>query len=85
MYSLGWSQSGWLLSDPYFDQMKKADAALWARLAALALEKEKAHAKTLASPELRERILIQVLSDQRLRQQKSNQPIVMYLTRSTRE
>lgn len=66
----GWVETSWLLSDPYFDYLKRVDPAGWNRITTLAAEKEKVYEKKLSNPELRRRINVMVLSDQQLRYKK---------------
>ena len=67
---IGWTETAWLMNDPYFEYFKKAEPHLWSKLTAEARKKELAYEKTLKLPELRKKINLMVLSDQQLRYQK---------------
>jgi len=67
---IGWTETPWLMNDPYFEYLKKTEPHLWNKLVAEAREKELAYEKTLRLPGLREKINLMVLSDQQLRYKK---------------
>jgi hypothetical protein len=66
----GWTESLWLMIDPYFDYIKHSDPLKWSTLVAQAAKKETEYEKKLKNPALRRKINLMVISDQQLRYKK---------------
>lgn len=66
----GWTESLWLMVDPYFDYLKHADLLRWSKLVAQAVKNEWEYEKKLGNPALRRKINMMVISDQQLRYKK---------------
>ncbi|MCG2617622.1 tetratricopeptide repeat protein [Terrimonas sp. NA20] len=66
----GWTEADWLLSDPYFDQLKNIYPTKWKTIQVAASSADSRYEKTLALPALRKEINLMALFDQKLRYQK---------------
>lgn len=66
----GWTESLWLMIDPYFEYIKNSDPLMWNALVAKAVKKEGEYEKKLKNPALRRKINLMVISDQQLRYKK---------------
>ncbi len=69
--SCGWTESDWLLSDPYFDYLRTNNVEKWKEIEAIAIVQEKQYEKTLKLPTLRKEINLMCLNDQKLRYKKA--------------
>ncbi len=65
--SSGWSDAEWLISDTYFDYLKKTDQRQWKKIKEMAYSKEQLLEKSIALPKLRKDINLMTLNDQMLR------------------
>lgn len=63
----GWTESGWLVNDDYFDWLKQTKKDQWDAVIINAVAKEKLFEATLQLPELRKRVNTMTLQDQQLR------------------
>ena len=66
----GWTESLWLMVDPYFDYLKHVDLLRWSKIVAQAVKNELEYEKKLGDPALRRKINMMVISDQQLRYKK---------------
>jgi hypothetical protein len=66
----GWTESLWLMIDPYFEYIKNSDPLMWNTLVAKAVKKEREYEEKLKNPALRRKINLMVISDQQLRYKK---------------
>lgn len=67
----GWTESDWLLFDPYFDYLRTNNPEKWKEIETIAIAQEKQYQKTLKLPALRKEINLMCLNDQKLRYRKS--------------
>lgn len=63
----GWTETGWLLADPYFDDLRISHKISWNRLLQKALAAEQQHENKLSLPTLRREINQMAVNDQQLR------------------
>lgn len=63
----GWTESDWLMADPYFDFLRTSVPDQWKQVEKIALLKESQYEKTLKLPVLRKEINRMTLKDQQLR------------------
>jgi hypothetical protein len=68
----GWTETDWLMFDPYFDKLKVNNPRKWKKTVQTALRKEEQYASSLEMPKLRKDINLMALEDQRLRYKRSN-------------
>ncbi len=66
----GWTEADFLSFDPYFDNLKKTFPDEWKQIEQKAFTKEKQYQQTLKFPELRRRINLMTLNDQKIRVKK---------------
>lgn len=69
--SSGWTETDWLLFDPYFDFLRTNNPEKWKEIEAIAIALEKQYEKKLKLPALRKEINQMSLNDQKLRYKKS--------------
>jgi len=65
--SSGWTETDWLIADPYFSSLKKADPLKWKIIVEQARQKERLLEKNIALPAIRKDINLMTLNDQKLR------------------
>lgn len=66
----GWTEAGLLISDPYFDYLRKDSTEEWNQISLKASNIENKYENTLKYPELRRQINQMTLNDQKLRYKK---------------
>jgi hypothetical protein len=72
--SSGWTEAEWLISDPYFEQLKKTNRREWNDITARAHHKAMLLEKSIALPSLRKDIISMTLNDQLLRYKRVQAP-----------
>jgi hypothetical protein len=80
--SSGWTEAEWLISDPYFDHLKKTNQKEWKKIKERAYNKEQLLEKSIVFPALRKEINLITLNDQRLRYtrvQSTNDSIIQII------
>lgn len=63
----GWTEANWLISDPYFENVKKANPEKWKMMEREAYQKEQQYSQSLSLASLRKEINLMTLKDQQLR------------------
>lgn len=67
----GWTEIDWLLSDPYFDSLRKYRPEKWKMIEMESRQKEEKYSKSLLLPSLRKEINLMAVKDQQLRFKRS--------------